>query len=149
MWFVWIVCLVCTVVAYACWSRWANQSQYFSCHSCDIRAPAGIQTQQLVLNVDSSETNESSWGQTSVCQSPCSHGNQVNTAANCQVKLKPPPGWCFSVTRKLALHAARCQICTSVGINLFDCLWPMPLIFCVFLVVKPYQLFINSNKCEL
>lgn len=71
------------------WSRWGNKSCVFLCHSCAMRAPAGIQAQQLVLNVDSLETTESSWGQTSVCQSPCIHGNQVNTEANCQVKLKP------------------------------------------------------------
>lgn len=121
---------------HTCWSRWGNKSWLFLCHSCDIRAPTGIQTQQLGLNVDSLETTESSWGQTSVCQFCCIHGNRVNTTANCQVKLKPQPGWCFSVTRKLTLHAGRCQMCTSVGINLFNSLWPLSFLFCMFSVVK-------------
>lgn len=73
----------------ASWSRWGHKSWLFPCHNCDIRAPAGIQAQQLGPNVDSLESTESSWGQTSVCQSPGNHGNRVNTAANCQVKLKP------------------------------------------------------------
>ena len=125
---------------HTCWSRWGHKSWLFLCHSCDIRAPPGIQTQQLGLNVDSLETTESSWGQTSVCQSRCIQGNRVNTAANCQVKLKPRPGWCFSVTRKLTLHAGRCQMCSSVCINLFDSLWPLSFMyFYTFLVVKLYQ----------
>lgn len=98
------------------------------CQSYDIRAATGIQTQQLGLNVDSLETTESSWGQTSVCQSLCVQGNRINTAANCQVKLKPRTGWCFSVTRKLTSQAGTCQMCTSAGVNLFDCLWPASLL---------------------
>lgn len=134
-------------VTHTCWSRWGNISWFFLCHSSDIRAPTGIQIQQLGLNVDSLETTESSWGQTSVCQSRCIHGNRVNTAANCHVKLKPRPGWCFSVTRKLTLHAGRCQMCTSVGINLFDSHWPLPFIFfCMFLVVKLCVSFIKLQK---
>lgn len=74
---------------HTCWSRWGHKSCLFLCHSCDIRAPPGIQTQQLGLNVDSLETTENSCGRSSVCQSRCVHGDQVNTAANCQVKLKP------------------------------------------------------------
>ncbi|KAF0037365.1 hypothetical protein F2P81_010239 [Scophthalmus maximus] len=58
----------------------------------DIRAPAGIQTQQLGLNVDSLETAESSWGRTSVCQSRCIHGNQINTQQTVRLNLSPGPG---------------------------------------------------------
>lgn len=38
----------------------------------------------------------------------------------------------FQCTRKLTLHAGRCQKRSSVGINLFDSLWPLSFVLYVF-----------------